>query len=376
MTIHAGAPPAAGTHPRPLRVLCVTPTGPEGRGGIDRLYRYLRGAGRLGAGDGLETRYLASRGPAEGRRWMAEFPVRAAGFALALARFRPDVVHLNFATGGSLPRKWALARLARAFGHPVVIHFHGQFPLEGIAARDAAGRLFVALCRLADRVVALGEVSRGRFIEAAGVRPERVRVVPNGIADFARDLALPKVAGQGPVRLLLAGEVGERKGVPVLIAALARLPPEAQWTCTVAGNGEVERCRRLAAEAGLSGRVAFTGWTPPEEVHRLMREADIVVLPSLAENMPLSLIEGACAGAALVATPIAETRAIVRDGENGLIVTRDPAAVADALAGLIGDRARLGAMQAASRRHYEESFTLDALADRLAALYREVAGRP
>lgn len=106
-----------------------------------------------------------------------------------------------------------------------------------------------------------------------------------------------------------------------------------------------------------------------------MREADIVVLPSLAENMPLSLIEGACAGAALVATPIAETRAIVRDGENGIIVARDPEAIAAALRGLIADPARLRRMQVASRRVYERNFTLDALGERLRALYAETARR-
>jgi glycosyltransferase involved in cell wall biosynthesis len=99
------------------------------------------------------------------------------------------------------------------------------------------------------------------------------------------------------------------------------------------------------------------------------------VLPSLSENMPLSLIEGACAGAALVATPVGETGSIVRDGENGLLVERDPGALAAALRGLIADPARLRRMQVASRRVYERTLTLDALGARLRTLYAEVGGR-
>jgi glycosyltransferase involved in cell wall biosynthesis len=372
---HAEIAPAGGparTAARALRVLCVTPAGPEGQGGIDRLYRYLREAGRLTPAEGIDLRFVAGRGSGAGTAgWALGFPARAAGVAALAARWRPDVVHVNFATGGSLLRKWALARIARAFGARVVIHFHGQFPLADGTARDLQGRLFLALCRLASRVVALGPVSRERFAVRAGVAPERICVVPNGIPDFAPGATLPKPGG--PVRILLAGLVGEHKGVPVLIEALARLAQDPAWTCTVAGNGEVERCAGLAAAAGLAGRIAFTGWIDPDAMHRLMREADLVVLPSLSENMPLSLIEGACAGAALVATDVGETRSILHDGVNGVLVRRDPEALAAAIGGLIADRARLGAMQVASRRIYEADLGLDAMADRLKAVYAAAA---
>ncbi|MEH3147861.1 MAG: glycosyltransferase family 4 protein [Methylobacterium frigidaeris] len=376
MNAHAGIAPAdgpGGDASRPVRVLCVTPSGPEGQGGIDRLYRYLREAGRLSARDGVEIRFVAGRGPARGTAgWMLGFPGRVLGFAALAARWRPEVVHVNFATGGSLVRKWVLARIARALGARVVIHFHGQFPLREGTAPDLSGRLFLALCRLASRVVALGPVSQARFASRAGVAPERICIVPNGIPDFAAGLPLPKPRGD-EVRILLAGLVGDHKGVPVLIAALARLADDPGWTCTVAGNGEVERCAGLAARAGLGGRVSFTGWINPERMHRLMREADLVVLPSLSENMPLSLIEGACAGAALVATDVGETRSILVHGVNGLLVRRDPAALAEAVGSLIADRDRLGAMQVASRRIYEAGLGLDVMAERLRAVYEAAA---
>lgn len=362
------------SRPRPIRVLCVTPTGPEGRGGIDRLYGYLRAAGRPSAGDGVDLRYIASRGAAKGSRWVLAFPFRMLGFASVLARFRPDVVHINFATGGSLVRKLGLAIAARAFRKAVVIHFHGDFPHEAITGRKPSGRLFVGLCRRADVVIALGDVTRQRFVDYVGLPKERIRIVPNGIVDFAAGETVSREAAD-PVRILFAGEVGERKGVAVLIDALARLPRTAAWTCVICGNGDIARYAAKADESGISDRVCFTGWTPIDEIHRRMLKADIVVLPSLAENMPLSLIEGTCAGAALVATPIAETRAILRHGENGLIVSRDAQEIADALATLVADRTALARMQARSREIYEASFTVDALADRLVTIYREFARR-
>lgn len=359
---------------RRLRVLCVTPTGPSGRGGIDRLYRYLRESRLLEARADLAVRFFAARGPDLGRAWVALFPWRAALFVWAMARWRPHVVHINFATGGSLVRKYVLARLARdAFGAAVVVHFHGQFPLDDIARRTAAGRLFLALSRRADAVVALGAASERRFREAAGVPAARIRVVANGIPDFG---PAPARAPGGPLRIAFAGEVGDRKGVPVLLAALALLPAGRRWTCEIAGDGDVERCAALARAAGIGDRVRFRGWTEAGAVHRMLAEADVVVLPSEAENMPLSLIEGACAGAALVATPVAETGEVVVDGVNGFLVARAPEAVAAALEALAAEPARLAAMQAASRARYLEAFTLGAMAGRLEAVYRSLAPRP
>ncbi len=360
---------------QPLRVLCVTPSGPEGRGGIDRLFRYLREARVLTLERGLALRFFAARGAAERRVWFWLFPWRVLRFAAVLARWRPDVVHLNFATGGSLPRKLVLAWLAkRWFGRAVVIQFHGQFPSDGIAARTVAGRMFLALSSLADRVVALGPVSEARFRTLAGVPAARLRVVPNGIADFASGVAVPKGAA-GRVRIAFVGKVGDHKGVPLLVEALARLAADGRWECVVAGDGEVKRCKSLARASGLAQRIRFAGWCSPEAVHRLMIASDVVVLPSLSENMPLSLIEGACAGAALVATRVGETPDIVRDGVNGTLVPRDPAAVAAAIVALLDDRLLLGRMQAASRTLYEDHFTLDAMARRLEAVYREAGSR-
>ncbi len=74
-----------------------------------------------------------------------------------------------------------------------------------------------------------------------------------------------------------------------------------------------------------------------------------------------------------MATDVAETRSILHDGVNGVVVPRDPAALAAAIGGLIADRTRLGAMQVASRRIYEADLGLDAMADRLKAVYAAAA---
>ena len=358
--------------PRPRRVLCVTPLGLHGRGGIDRLYLYLRGLQGPVSGD-LTVRYAYSRGEAPGPLWIPVFPWRLARFAAVMATWKPDLVHINFANGGSLLRKLAMVRVAGWFECPVVVHFHCVFPVADVEARRPAGRIMLAICRAAAGVVVIGGEACRNFVDHGGVPPDRIHVIFNGSPDIGAQVPLPKP--RAPVRILFAGQVGARKGTAVVVAALAQLRDLQGWTCTIAGDGKVEACRAEIAAAGLGDRVSVTGWLAAEGVHALMREADIVVLPSEREVMPMSLIEGAAAGAALLATPVGEIRDVVLDGQNGYLIDRDPDTLAGRLRGLVADPDALARMQLASRALYDRSFRIEVFAARIADLYRSALFR-
>ncbi|MEW6643452.1 MAG: glycosyltransferase family 4 protein [Pseudomonadota bacterium] len=323
---------------------------------------------------GIDLRFAQSRGNAGGNGWIATFPFILARVAGELGRFRPHVVHINFATGGSLPRKFAILKLAKAFGARVIVHFHGQFIEDKVAARTPAGRLFKAIATQADLVIALGQVHADGF-RRIGVAAENIAIVPNGIPDFASDDVLSE-KDRGPLRILFSGLLTENKGMQVLIPALTRLKATfTNWHCVAAGNGEVAAFSAMADQAGLHDQMTFTGWIEADDMHRHMRNADVVVLPSRTEALPLSLIEGACAGAALVATDVGNVRSIVEDGINGLLVRREAEAIAAAFSTLAADRPRLQAMQAASRRIYRDRFTVAAFADALQAAYERVGSQ-
>ena len=121
---------------RSIRVLCVTPCGLDGRGGIDRLYYYLRQFHDANDLADIELDYFAARGGAPGALWTVTFPWRIALFVSRLALTRPHIVHLNFSNGGSILRKYVLMRIAKLFGAEVIVHFHGQFTAEDVAGRS------------------------------------------------------------------------------------------------------------------------------------------------------------------------------------------------------------------------------------------------
>jgi glycosyltransferase involved in cell wall biosynthesis len=224
----------------------------------------------------------------------------------------------------------------------------------------------------ADAIIVLGEYWRGFIARFYGMAPERFAVVANGVADFAP--AAPSLgSGDAPVHILFAGNLTEAKGARVLLEALALLPENLPpWQATFAGTGDVEAFRTRARQLTLSDRVKFPGWVSRNTILPLYRAAEIVVLPSRNEVLPVCLIEGACAGAALIATPVGSIPDVLLPGVNGLTINPDdPEGLALALARLIGDAPLRNAFRAASRGVYNAHFRLEDMIAALRGVYRD-----
>ena len=157
-----------------------------------------------------------------------------------------------------------------------------------------------------------------------------------------------------------------------LIAALAALPPDLpRWRLTFAGGGDLPHYQEAVRKAGLAGRVAFLGWVDQARVQRLLAEADVLVLPSYHEGLPLVILEALGAGTPVVATTVGAIPQFLRAGEDALLVTPgDRADLTDSLARLIRDPASRQRLGDAGRATYERIFSLDAFKRNLLAIYR------
>ncbi len=354
----------------PLRVTVLTPLGEGGKGGIDRLMDSLRPELGAQAGGPVVADFVATRGFS---LWAMPLAfVRALLVVLWRGLLdRHDVVHINLASYGSTWRKLALVAVARLTRTPYVIHLHGGLFDRFAASRGPTLRRAIRwMFEGAARVVVLGSYWRGVIAGLAPAAAGRIEIVPNGSAPPA---SLPAHDGAG-TRILFLGRLEPLKGVPELIDALGSLAGRPGWTAVLAGNGAVEETRAALAAHGLADRVSVPGWLDPAGTTAALANADLLVLPSHIENLPMAVIEGFAHAIPAVATAVGSVPDLVVPGETGwLVPVGNAQALAAALSEAIADPAGRRRLGAAAQRLHAERLTLSAFRQRLTGLWAAAA---
>ena len=139
---------------------------------------------------------------------------------------------------------------------------------------------------------------------------------------------------------------------------------------TIAGPGEPPA--RLAA---VNGRATWLGWLDADAKARALREADIFLMPSTSEGLPVALLEAMAYGKPIVATRVGGIPAGRAEGTEGMLdPPGDVAALADAVVTLVGDPARAWELGRAAKERVAE-LGPDTIAKRLDLVYQEVIGR-
>jgi len=253
---------------------------------------------------------------------------------------------------------------------PLVSVRRVDFPLGG-----ALSRAKYAAC---DRVIVVSRAI-GSVMEAAGLSGERLRLVYEGVPD--------RPASPGG-RAALA-ELGVPEGAPVvgnvaaltahkdhatLLEAMALLRaqrPEARLV--ILGEGELREALEARTKAlGLADRVIFAGFR--RDLDRLLPAFSVFCLSSELEGLGTSLLDAMAYGLPVVATAAGGIPEVVDDGVTGrLVASRDPGALARALAEVLCDERRRAAWGSAGRKRYLERFTSDRMVDETLRAIREAA---
>lgn len=286
---------------------------------------------------------------------------------LSLAR-NADVIHANWSMMG------VIAGIAGWIGRrPVITTLRGEDVNR--AARSAVYRLLIGICLGLSARVTTVSLAMQRRIEQLFPSPRRPCLfLPNGVSR-PEWRPLPAAGSAPDVVIIAVGSLIPRKDVATLIRAFARVAPGSAATLTIVGDG-VERSmlEALAADAGLTGRVRFTGQMAPETVPGMLAEADIFVLASRSEGRSNALLEAMAAGLAVIASDIEGTGELVEDGVSGLLFTAgDDAMLASQLQRLLAEPALRQRLARAARTAVESQLpTWEQCASRYAELYAAV----
>lgn len=236
----------------------------------------------------------------------------------------------------------------------IVVLVHHALSLETGLGADAATRyaaLEARLLRLCRGVICPSPASAAS-VRDYGVEPGRIVIVPPGL-DRPAVASIPR--GDGPVRLLSVGTVTPRKGHVLLVEAVAELAA-LPWRLTIIGSLErdpatAQQLRAAVARAALQDRITLAGEYPPGTLGPAYAAADLFVLPSFYEGYGMVFAEAMAQGLPILATTGGAIPETVPASAGILVPPGDRAALAAALARLIGDEAlrrTLGAGAAAA----------------------------
>ncbi|MDD5277473.1 MAG: glycosyltransferase family 4 protein [Methylovulum sp.] len=286
---------------------------------------------------------------------------------MLLAKGHVALLHCHMAMKGSFVRKLALALLGRCFGIPVILHLHGSETQQFYnSLPEFVKRIVSRQLTAADTVFVLSESWRSFVLEVAP--KAQVVVLPNYVE--LPDLVDKRNAGS-KINVLFLGLVGKRKGVYDLLPAFAAAVKMApQLFLRIGGNGEVEKAKALVDELGLQAHVECLDWVSGTAKNELLRDADIFVLPSYNEGLPVSILEAMSWGLPVITTAVGGIPELIKDQVNGLLISPgDVAALQNRLEQLGGDadcRHRLGM---AARESIEKEYSKEVILPILTSVY-------
>jgi glycosyltransferase involved in cell wall biosynthesis len=364
-------------------VIILTPGGLEHGGGIGRQMGYfLRALHTIPTG--LDYRVVDSRGP-----WFigasplhscgAVFYLGYAVLALLLARCSsgPRLLHVNITGRGSTIRKVVLLTITRVLGLRYVLHLHDYDYADYYEGRGAfLKRLIATAFHRAAMIVVLGRRDQEVISRLFQLSEGRVLILHNAVPDPLPNPIMTMPSSGKACHLLFLGRLSDRKGVPELLRALASPSMKLHhWRATLAGDGPIDVFRKLAEDLGILDRVHFPGWLDDASVRDLCVDADVLVLPSHAEGLAMSVLEGLSHGLTVITTPVGAHMEVIEPEVSGLVVPPgDVPALAHALARVIDDeslRARLGR---GARERFLAEFDVRRYATRLTQLHAGLLG--
>ena len=311
----------------------------------------------------------------EGRSFLTGIVARVSlwkRWASALRGKGPSVAHIHTCSGLTYFLDGTLLIIARLLAKPVVLHIHGA-RFDQFLDELSAPMLFLARwqARRASRVVVLSETWRETLADR--LPGARLNVIANGVP--VRDESVEKESVSQTVSILFLGNLSQRKGVWELIDAMRAVPATA--TLMLVGGeddpGISDAAQVRINELGMADRIKLIGPAYGEEKHQWLEKADIFVLPSHAEGLPIALLEAMGGGIPAVVTAVGAMPAVIDDGVQGKVVQPgDVDALSAALTTLVNDSTLRRNMGEAARKRCLADYGVERSAENYLRLYAEI----
>lgn len=246
------------------------------------------------------------------------------------------IVHIQGAAFASFERNVFFVKVGKLFGKKVVMHMHCA-DFESYYNPSKHKQRIVDTINTCDLYLVLSD-SWKQYFESIGVKSNIIKVLNNTITP---PVTKRVKRSTDILNLLYLGVIGQRKGIYDILNALKDNKEmfEGKVVLRIGGNQEEEKLQACINEYGLQGMVKFEGFVSGEKKIECLNWADVYILPSFNEGLPIGILEAMSYRHPIISTPVGGIPEVVKDGVNGIMVKPgNVQEIAKAISAFVGDK--------------------------------------
>jgi glycosyltransferase involved in cell wall biosynthesis len=280
-----------------------------------------------------------------GKLWYAAWSYFSVLFLLVFDR-RIKILHIHTAADMSFFRKVKFVNLGKYFKKKVILHPNSSRFKDFYKESNRKNYIIKSLNKV--DILMVVSPSWKMWFESIGIPAEKI-VVLNNIVDYSQEKEIIK---EEKIRLLFLGEIGKRKGVFDILKVLAENKEfySDKIIFKIGGNLFEDKLNAFIADNDLSDFVKFEGWVSGDKKVELLNWAEVFILPSFNEGLPIAVLEAMSYGCAIISTPVGGILEALHDYENGIVVhPGNHEEINNAITYMVNNRDKVEAFGAKSR---------------------------
>lgn len=274
------------------------------------------------------------------------------------------LIHIHTASRGSFFRKSFVCMLAKLFNKKIILHLHGaEFDLFYKNSSKFIKEIITNTFNKSDLIIVLSKQWKDKILEICSNPNIEILYTPAIIKEIC-----PHVEKE-ELKIVATGRLSKRKGTYDIIEA-ARYIKNDKVKIDLYGDGNIKEFKTLISKNNLQQKITVKGWTTNEEKELGLKKADLLVLPSYNEGLPMSILEAMAYGKPIISTPVGGIPEAVEDGVNGfLIQPGDYKALAEKIDLLTNDNKLREKMGQESYIIAKEKFDIKVISKQLEGIY-------
>jgi glycosyltransferase involved in cell wall biosynthesis len=289
----------------------------------------------------------------------------------AIKKFNPDIVHCHSFMGGLLGRLVVRGKI------PTVFTPHGWgFNVGTPFSRKMTALIFEKInSHFTDKIICVSEFGKKLALNFKIAKPSKFTVIYNGIEDVLPTVRCAKKKNN-IVNFMFVGRLTEPKDPIFLLSAITKLKPKVRKkvVVTIVGKGEKAKdVKNFVLKHKIEKQVFLTGVLSRQDVfENLCNEADVFVLISRWEGLPITVLEAMSAGLPVIVSKVGGIPELVSEKEGFLIKRGDSKEMVKAITKLVKDESTRREMGNRARAKIKRNFTLSKMFDKVENVYNDL----